>query len=177
MSDTTSIKPKFPYLVGLICIIPLIGAFVGLVLLILGLTKYRDKWLVIIGVAGIIWTILIYSFLFFAIKNAKVFKEGFSTISQMQLDRLVKDIEFYKLQHGQYPDKLSQLLNDDPQSQIYDPIELNQMRKNREYNYEKIGDKYVLFSSGQDGIPNTKDDLFPKIIINDSSKIGLIENK
>jgi len=42
------------------------------------------------------------------------------------------------------------------------------------YNYKKIGDRYLLFSSGQDGIPNTKDDLFPQIKITDSSKIGLI---
>ncbi len=45
------------------------------------------------------------------------------------------------------------------------------------YNYEKIGDKYSLFSSGQDGIPNTKDDLFPQVTITDSSKIGLIKNR
>lgn len=49
--------------------------------------------------------------------------------------------------------------------------------KNSYYNYEKVGDKYLLFSSGQDGIPNTKDDLFPQVEISNSSKIGLIKAK
>jgi hypothetical protein len=48
---------------------------------------------------------------------------------------------------------------------------------NTYYNYQKIGDKYLLFSSGQDGIPNTKDDLFPQITITDNSKIGLIQHR
>jgi len=48
------------------------------------------------------------------------------------------------------------------------------MKENSYYNYKKIGDKYLLFSSGQDGIPNTKDDLFPQVTITDSSKIGLM---
>jgi hypothetical protein len=45
---------------------------------------------------------------------------------------------------------------------------------NSYFNYERVGDKYRLFSSGEDGIPNTEDDLFPQVTITDSSKIGLI---
>ena len=46
-------------------------------------------------------------------KNASIFKKGFVDISEMQLNSLAKNIEFYKLQHGQYPDTLQQLLDDD----------------------------------------------------------------
>jgi hypothetical protein len=174
---TLQTKPKPPYLLGLLCIIPLIGAFVGLGLLLYGLIKYKDKWLTIIGVSGIVWTIIIYSTLFYSMKHASIFKQGFADISQMQLNSLIKNIEFYKLQHGQYPDSLEQLLDDDKLAPITDAIQLNQQRQNDKYNYEKIGDKYLLFSSGQDGIPNTKDDLFPQVAVSDSSKIGLIKSK
>ena len=162
---------------GLLCLIPLIGAFVGLGLLLYGLIQYKDKWLSIIGAAGILFTVLIYGSLFYAMENAQFFKKGFEEISQIQLNSLTKNIEFYKLQHGQYPDSLQQLLDDDKLAPITDFIQFNQRRENSNYKYQKIEDKYLLFSSGQDGLPNTSDDLFPQIALSDSSKIGLINSK
>jgi hypothetical protein len=170
-------KSKPPYLLGLLCLIPLVGAFVGLGLLLYGLLKYKDKWLSIIGAAGIVWTIIVYSTLFYAGTHASVFKKGFEDISQMQLNSLVKNIEFYKLAHGQYPDSLQQLLKEDKLASIYDAAQGMNTKENSYYNYQKTGDKYLLFSSGQDGIPNTKDDLFPQVTITDSSKIGLIRHR
>jgi hypothetical protein len=92
----------------------------------------------------------------------------------MQLNSLVKNVEFYKLQHGQYPDNLQQLLEDDKLAPITDAIQSVQGRENSYYNYQRSGNKYLLFSSGQDGLPNTKDDLYPQVTIGDSSKIGLV---
>ena len=86
-------KPKPPYLLGLLCLIPLVGAFVGLGLLLYGLLKYKNKWLAIIGAGGILWTIVIYLTLFYAGTRASVFKTGFEDISQIQLNNLVKNIE------------------------------------------------------------------------------------
>ena len=107
--ETTLIptKSKPPYLLGLLCLIPLVGAFVGLGLLLYGLLKYKDKWLSIIGAAGILWTIIVYSTLFYAGTHASIFKKGFEDISQMQLNSLIKNIEYHKLTHGQYPDSLN----------------------------------------------------------------------
>lgn len=170
-------KSKPPYLLGLICLIPLVGAFVGLGLLLYGIFKYKDKWLSIIGAAGILWTIAVYSALFYAGTHASVFKKGFEDISHMQLNSLVKNIEFYKLAHGQYPESLKQLLDDDKLAPITDAVQGMSTRGDSYYNYERIGDKYLVFSSGQDGIPNTGDDLFPQIALSDSSKIGLIRPK
>ena len=177
MDKIITVKPKPPYLLGLLCLIPLVGAFVGLGLLLYGLLKYKDKWLSIIGAAGIVWTIIVYSTLFYAGTHAAVFKKGIESISQMQLNSLVKNIEFYKLEHGEYPDNLKQLLDDDKLAPINDAVQGMNTKADSYYNYKKIGDKYLLFSSGQDGIPNTKDDLFPQITITDSSKIGLIEHR
>jgi hypothetical protein len=173
-TPTNLTKSKPPYLLGLICLIPLVGAFVGLGLLLYGLLKYKDKWLSIIGAAGILWTIFVYSALFYAGKNASVFTKGFEDISQMQLNSLVKNIEYYKLTHGQYPDKIEQLQEDDKLAPINDAAQGMNTTGTVFYNYERVGDKYFLFPSGQDGIPNTKDDLFPQVKITDSSKIGLI---
>jgi hypothetical protein len=172
--ETIPNRSKPPYLLGLLCLFPLIGAFVGLGLLLYGLLKYKDKWLSIIGAGGIVWTILIYSSLFYAIEHAAIFKKGFADISQMQLNSLVKNIEFYKLAHGQYPDSLQQLNKDDQMVPIFDPVQGMSINRTTYYNYQKMGDKYILFSSGQDGLPNTKDDLFPQIAISDSSRIGLM---
>lgn len=121
---TSSSKP--PYLLGLVCFIPLIGAFVGVALLLYGLIKYKDKWLSLIGILGILFTVGIYSFLFYYMKNGDLSKKGFSEISQMHLNNLVKNIEFYKIQHGQYPDNLKQLLTDDKLAPVTDAIQLVQ---------------------------------------------------
>lgn len=168
-------RSKPPYLLGLLCLIPLVGAFVGLGLLLYGLLKYKDRWLSIIGAAGIAWTIIIYSTLFYASTHSSIFTKGFVDISQMQLNSLVKNIEFYKLNHGHYPESLKQLLDDDKFAPIHDAAQGMKTKENSFYNYEKVGNKYSLFSSGQDGIPNTKDDLFPQRNSTDSSRIGLIK--
>lgn len=168
-------KSKPPYLLGLLCLVPLVGAFVGLGLLLYGLIKYKDKWLSIIGAFGILFTVGIYGSLFYYSKNGDSFKEGFEELSQMQLNSLVKDIEFYNLEHGYYPDDIKLLLQEDKLAHISDPLQSLQKRENIFYTYKKLGDKYTVYSRGQDGIPNTKDDLFPKIIMRDSSKIGLIK--
>jgi hypothetical protein len=177
ISPAIAKRNKPPYLLGLLCLIPLVGAFVGLGLLLYGLLKYKDKWLSIIGAAGIVWTIVVYSSLFYAGTHDAFVKKGFEDISQMQLNSLVKNIEFYKMTHGQYPDSLKQLLDDDKFAPINDAVQGMNTKGDSYYNYKKIGDKYLLFSSGQDGIPNTKDDLFPQITITDSSKIGLIMHR
>jgi len=176
MENRTSLQiSKPPYLLGLLCLIPLIGAFVGLGLLLYGIFKYKDKWLILIGAFGILFTVGIYSYLFYYMKHGELSKSGFREISQLQLNSLLKNIEFYKLQHGQYPDNLEQLLSDDKLAPISDAIQLAQQRQNSYYNYQKIDSVYKLFSSGQDGIPGNTDDLYPQITVNNSGKLGWIK--
>jgi Type II secretion system (T2SS), protein G len=167
---------KPPYWLGLLCLIPLVGAMAGIGLLLYGLLKYKDKWLSIIGAAGIAWTIIVYSTLFYAGTHASVFKKGFADIAQMQLNSLVKNIEFYKLAHGRYPDSLGQLVQDDKLAPINDPIQGLKLKRTY-FNYEKVGEKYSLFSSGVDGIPNTKDDLFPQLPVTDTGRFGLLQHR
>jgi hypothetical protein len=49
-------NPVSAYLVGLLCLIPFLGGAVGLVLIILGITSYKNKILIAIGTAGLIIT-------------------------------------------------------------------------------------------------------------------------
>jgi len=175
MKDETKNKKNSPYLLGLLCILPLIGGFVGLGLLLLGIFKYKDKWLAIIGASGIIFTILVYFSLFYYMKNGDLSKKGFADLSQQQLNELVKTIEYYKLNNGVYPDSLQQLQKTNKYLIIVDAIQAVQKRSNVNYNYQKLENKYILFSSGQDGIPYTKDDLFPQVSIKELNKIGLIK--
>jgi len=164
-------RSKPPYLLGLLCFIPLVGAFVGFGLLMYGIFKYKDKWLIIIGIAGILFTIGVYSSQMYDLKFGKETGKAFAQISQMQLNTLMKDIEFYKIKHGAYPDSLAQISKDDPMVSIDDPIQ-SRTGKSINYNYQKMGDHYYLFSSGIDGIPKTRDDLYPEVAATDSAKFG-----
>jgi hypothetical protein len=158
------------YYWGLVGFIPNFGVIAGIILIIKGF-QYNKVKLMLVGVADILFTVFFW-IIVFPLLNP----DGFKDISQMQLNSLVKNVEFYKLQHGQYPDSLQQLLKDDQLAPINDAIQSDNHRQNTYYHYEKIRDKYLLFSSGKDGIPNTKDDLFPQVNI-DSSKIGLLKSK
>ena len=162
---------KHLYNRGWLGLIPLIGAFIGVGLIILGIFRYKDKRLIFIGVAACMFTVVVYSSLIYFSWYTKAGKTQWAELAKKELTSLVKDIEFYKLQHGAYPDSLPQL---SPQSNIvwiYDPLFAG---KKKQFNYVKVDDRYKVFSSGIDNIPGTSDDLYPNISFTDSSKIGLI---
>ncbi len=170
---------KPPYLLGLLCLIPLIGAFVGIGLILYGIFRYKDRKLIIIGSIGLIFTVVVYSFVFYNLKYAKSTAKNFAKISETELNGLVKSIEFYKLQNGVYPDSLEQIKATDKTALIYDPLLIRKMDNTIKttFQYKKMGDKYSLFSVGIDEIPNTIDDIYPTIFDKDSTKFGLIKNR
>jgi hypothetical protein len=168
----TNEKPS--YLWGLICLIPVGGAIAGLIFLMNGISKYRDKWFILIGAGGIIYTVIIFLICITPLNNAM--RIAFVPHAQMGVNELMKGVEFYKLKHGVYPDSLAQI-KENGTIWIDDPVQTdafnNNSRKTR-FNYQKVGEHYFLFSSGVDGIPNTKDDIYPQVAKSDSSKFGLI---
>lgn len=153
--------PQSPYLLGLLGLIPLVGAFVGIGLILYGILKYKDKWLVVIGIGCIVFTIITYSSLLALFKTNTV-REGFAGISQNGLNSLCRNIEFYKIEHGSYPDSLAQLQPDHAFAPVNDAVAV-WGTPNSFYNYRNLGEKYLVFSSGIDGIPNTADDIYPTI--------------
>lgn len=108
-----------------------------------------------------LFTVIAYSALFYVGFSSEAGKKGWEKIAQFQLNALVKDIEYYKLQEGNYPDSLKQM--EKPNVIIYTEDPTQSELKDSDYNYKKIGEKYILFSSGSDRIRNTADDIYPQI--------------
>lgn len=156
-------KNKSIYWLGLLGFIPMLGFFVGFGLVLAGLLKYKDKKLIIIGVFCILFTVFAYSFLYFGLEKFDTMKKGWADLSQIQINEVVKDIEFYKLQHGEYPDDLKQLLNQNDFVNIQDPIKGLKVQEKDIFIYKNLGNKYLLCSKGLDDILNTKDDIYPNL--------------
>ena len=161
---------KPPYLIGLLGFVPLVGFFVGIFLIIVGIAKYKDRKLTLIGIGCMIFTVIVYSSLYYVGFESDVGKKSWEEHAQMELNSLPKYVEFYKLEHGKYPDSLKQLENGNEFIFMVDPTQKADKENPKYFNYKNLGNRYLLFSSGIDRKPNTKDDLYPKIKLND--KIG-----
>lgn len=173
---TTNKKPN--YFRGLLGLIPVAGAVMGIIFIADGISKFKDKRFILIGLGGIVFNACIFLFCFYYFDFPIKLKLAFVPVSQNQVNTLLKDVEFYKLKNGIYPDSLGQLKTDSLDMSIYDPLlENEKLNKNSEYNYHKVGNHYYLFSSGVDGIPNTKDDIYPQVAESDTGKFGLIIKK
>ena len=160
---------------GWLGLIPLVGAFVGLGLIILGVFKYNDKKLMLIGTAAFLFTVFVYGSMYYYFEYSERARKDYSVFAQPDMNNLIKSIEFYKTENGFYPDSLEELTVSDKLVPIKDPILFGKPEVNhRNYYYKKVGKKYYLFSSGIDKIPFTSDDIFPSAKYYDSTKTGLI---
>jgi hypothetical protein len=158
-------RPKPPlavYLIGILGIIPLIGAIVGFVLVILGIAAYRSWKLILIGAAGILWSAAVYGTLFYIGFFSPLGRNGFAKIAKQELTDVAHDLELYKVENGDYPDSLQQLLKGSRLAFITDPTQFS-FKKTVYYQYAHHGDHYTLFSVGIDGVAHTGDDIFPVI--------------
>ncbi len=182
IEKSTRIKPI--YFWGLVGLIPNLGAFIGFTLLILGIYKTRDKFLVIIGTFCIVWTLVLDSYYFFQIiNNPNIFGSGKENITRYEINELVKEIELFKVRLGRYPSNLleldSLLKSNGNYILIMDPYQIGQNNNNNTglYYYKLLGDKYEVFSIGKDRIANTSDDIYPNLSKKDKGKIGYITKK
>jgi len=160
----------------LACLIPVIGAVAGIILLADGASRYRQKWFILIGLGGIACTFLIFWALSGPLDLG--WRKQFVPNARWELKALVKTIEFYKFEHGAYPDSLQQISKELPLTFTSDPTQSSPFRNwGKEqplFNYRRSGDHYYLFSSGLDGIAGTADDIYPQVSKTDSGKFGLI---
>ena len=172
---TNTLPGKHLYSRGWFGLIPLIGGFVGLTMILLGVFKYKDKKLILIGSAALLFTVVFYSSMYFYFERSKLFRENFSTFCQPYMNELVKSIEFYKTENGHYPDSLDELTKSSNLVRIDDPISQSKADNKRQFYYKRLGDKYTLFSSGVDRIPYNSDDIFPSPNLLDNDKTGLVK--
>jgi hypothetical protein len=98
------------------------------------------------------------------LKYGKATENGFVLIAADELDQITKSLQEYKSKYDSYPDSLQQLEKEYPFLSITDPLlgRNSEIHKTINFNYKRTEEGYILFSSGVDGIPNTKDDIYPR---------------
>jgi hypothetical protein len=159
---------------GFLGLIPIIGAFVGIGLILLGVIKYRNRNLVLIGICALVPSLLIYGSIY-PYNFTPSGKNNWTTFCKPNMDQLVMNIEFYKKEYHVYPDSLEQLTKEQQFLSIYDPVQtFTKSKYGNHYIYKNEGTKYILFAMGVDGIPYTQDDIFPSSKYFDSTLTGLI---
>ena len=174
--NNTTVKNRKIYYLSIFCLVPFIGIFIGLIIILFGAIKYKKWNMILLGIVGCIVSLAISFSLVNYLKNSDQSKKAFGKLSQNVLNSLVANIEFYKIEHGSYPDSLVELntSNKSP-SFIEDPLsDWGNSKSQTKFNYKKVGENYRLFSSGVDMIAETKDDIYPQINL-DSVHIGLIK--
>ncbi len=175
----------FPFVIGGLSFVPLLGLLFGGISIIHGLTtrKIGGKKLALIGLGGILFTVALYSSLFYFgfVKRGGVYDDLRAKMTESTLASLVQSIEFYKTENGHYPESLEELKKSQPNTAfifIQDTSDVELGGKQRLFYYEPVGtDHYYLRSVGPDGMPFTKDDIVPKISVKPGSAVGLLIKK
>jgi hypothetical protein len=176
---------RFPFVLGGISFIPLIGVPFGIIVAIWGMVKWNSggKKLTFIGLGGIAFTIVLYGALFYFgfVQRGGVYDDLRAEMSKTNLTSLVQAIEFYKVQNGTYPKDLQTLKESLPENSlvfVFDSSKVTGMNQDQlpYYYYEltENGQKYYLLSTGPDNIPFTVDDIVPTV---NGGNIGLVINK
>jgi hypothetical protein len=159
---------------GFVGLVPNFGVIAGVVLLYQGIVRLKSRLLVIIGVADILFTILFWVAIQHWVFDGPVFTRLNKEMSQGMLNTVFKSVEFFKLQHGHYPDSLQQIEDIKGYVWITDPLSKKVTSpQGGNFYYQKTGDRYWLFSVGEDGQPFTADDMYPAMNPADSTKFGL----
>ena len=172
----------FPFVIGGLSFLPLVGIPFGIVALIWGITtkKLGGKKLALIGSLGIISTVVLYGGLFYFgfAKRGGVYDDLRTKLAQNSLNSVVQAVEFYKVQHGSYPESLKALQESLPKDSmifVADPTDIKFSGTPRYFYYERVGaDHYYLRGVGPDGLPFTSDDILPQVQLTPGSKLGLL---
>jgi hypothetical protein len=169
-----------PYAIGGASFIPLVGVVFGVIAIIWGIA--RRAWpLIVLGACGILFTVVIYGALFYfgLFRRGGVFDELRSHLAVTMLNDCVKEIEFYKIQHGHYPGSLTDVDPKDFKTQspkCMDPTIIDFSPKRDRHFFYKLdpsGSFYFLRSVGPDGLPFTADDIVPTMPEDERKNIGL----
>ena len=168
-------RAKRLYLWGLMGLIPNVGVIAGLILLLKGIFQFRDRILIIIGASGILFTIVFWWVMTTVVFDGSIFKTQEAQMARGELNTIFRYVEFYKIQHGVYPDSLQQMDLIRDNIWIGDPVQNRGIKqKTVNFFYRKVDGKYWLFSVGPDGKPFTRDDIYPAMNPADSGKFGLM---
>lgn len=169
-----------PYAIGGASFIPLVGIIFGLIAIVWGVARHAWR-LIVLGASGILFSVLIYGALFYfgMFQRGGIYDRLRAQLAVGMLNDGVKEIEFYKIQHGHYPANLTAIDPKDPKAEFpkcIDPtiIDFNSKRdRHFFYQLDASASFYFLRSIGRDGVPFTTDDIIPTTPKDERSKIGL----
>lgn len=172
----------FPFVVGGLSFIPLIGVLFGVAAILWGLAtkKAGGRKLALLGTGGILLTILLYGGLFYFgfVQRGGVYDELRAGLAQTTLNGLLPAVEVYRLQNGTYPESLEQLRASLPKEStvmVIDPSDVRLGGAPRLFFYQRVdADHYYLRGVGPDGKPFTPDDLLPQAGAGPAGKLGLL---
>lgn len=163
---------RLPYAIGGLSFAPFVGFIFGSVAVIWGLALWKTtgKRLVVIGLAGMVFSFALQASLY---RFGFIGRDGIPTpardpLAQGALNALVPQLEAYKAKHGRYPKSLAALskaTGADGQVLIYDPTfapASGEPRRTFHYRPVKSGTGYFLLGVGADGKPYTTDDVLPE---------------
>jgi hypothetical protein len=182
VSETNEKISGLPFVFAGLAFIPLLGVPFGIVALIMGLTskKRGGVKVALIGSIGICFTVMLYGSLFYFgfVQRGGIYDGLRRELAQSNLNTLVQSVEFYKVQHGEYPESLKVLQDSLPKNSmvfVFDPTDVKFLGSPRYYYYERVGtDHYYLRGVGPDGLPFTSDDILPQTKVTPGSKLGLL---
>lgn len=167
-SQSGNRKIKKFYYLSLLCLIPGFGIIIAIILICYAIFKFKSIKLFITIILTTIGGIFLMKLDEYYLKQKIMYGKDFENIAVKEavndLDEITQKLERYKLKYGDYPDSLQQLGDESPFFSIKDPLLTRnpKVHKFLYYYYKKTADGYSLFSSGRDGIPNTKDDIYPR---------------
>lgn len=158
-------------ILGFVSFIPLLGIFTGVLAIILGIIakgnirkgletgKKKAAVGVILGILGILFSIVIYGSLFYFgfVAKSGPFNDMKKQLSQQVLTQNAGTIELYKNKYGNYPTSL-----DDLSKAGYTVWPGDHYMKPFYYKVSYDGSTYDLRSLGPDGEYGTLDDIFPQ---------------
>jgi len=153
-------------ILGGLSFIPFIGILFGAISILISLTDFgRFRIMFILGLSGIIFSIIIYSAIYYFgfIKRGGTYDELRVEMNQILLKEIDNDIVKYKSKYGFYPNDLKSLLKENGNLNLKDPIinVIKNYKGDSLFYYKTTPSEFMLFSIGFDGKPFTKDDIYP----------------
>jgi hypothetical protein len=182
VSDGRDTLGAFPFVLAGLSYIPAIGVLFGIVTIMWGLiTKRRGgRKLASIGAGGICLSVVLYGGIFYFghVVRGGVYDDLRTKMAQNNLNAIVKDVEFYRLTRGQYPESLADLKRTLPKdspdaSRLIDPRAFSAKKGDPYFYYKKMdADHYYLRGVASDGKPFSPDALVPQVAA--STNLGLL---
>jgi hypothetical protein len=143
--------------------IPFIGLVFGLIFFIRGLSERNFKYLGIAFTSLMISIVGWLAFAFYWDYSGKTSQQNLYA-TQQSLNTIVKELAYYKVKNGAYPESLdslkkqNQFLIFSEHNMGFNPFSKSE---SRDFYYQRQDSTYILLAPGPDAIPLTEDDILP----------------